>query len=111
MDKLYIVSNQIECLSCGDKPYSAHRHDFQSCKCGKVAVDGGQEYTRRVGASADWKDISILMEEKNFQELCKELGHAVETGRNPLGLACAALRSLRDLGYTVKPPEEVAYGG
>ncbi len=44
-----ILSNQVECLKCGDKPFSAHRHDFKYCKCEKVAVDGGMDYLKRMG--------------------------------------------------------------
>jgi hypothetical protein len=27
---------------------SVHRHDFVRCECGKVAVDGGTHYLRRL---------------------------------------------------------------
>ena len=41
-----LLANQVECLKCGDKPFSANRHDYRPCKCGAVAVDGGMEYQR-----------------------------------------------------------------
>lgn len=53
-----IVYNAIFCNSCGDRIASENRHDFKMCKCGKVGVDGGHEYLRRIGE--DYKDVSIL---------------------------------------------------
>jgi hypothetical protein len=35
-----------ECRECGDIVQSTHVHHFVSCGCGKIAVDGGSEYTR-----------------------------------------------------------------
>ena len=59
MDTDLILSNQVICKLCGDAPYSTHRHDYKTCKCGEVGVDGGMDYLRRVGNSANYKDISI----------------------------------------------------
>jgi predicted RNA-binding Zn-ribbon protein involved in translation (DUF1610 family) len=53
-----IVQNAAVCLSCGDKIVSKHRHDFVTCTCGAVSVDGGQEYLRRVGDFGNAMDIS-----------------------------------------------------
>lgn len=44
-----LLLNAIQCKSCDDIVVSHSRHDFRSCKCGKVSVDGGLEYIRRVG--------------------------------------------------------------
>lgn len=35
----------IKCLDCGDTVYSRARHDFRSCSCGNVFIDGGFDYT------------------------------------------------------------------
>ena len=35
----------IACLDCGTVVYSANRNDMNSCTCGKVAIDGGKDYT------------------------------------------------------------------
>ncbi|WP_232696130.1 DUF7695 domain-containing protein [Brevibacillus daliensis] len=40
--------NAIRCLHCNDVIESKHRHDFVWCSCGKVAVDGGLAYMRRL---------------------------------------------------------------
>ena len=49
-----IKINQVKCLLCGDHPRSIHRHDYKSCKCGNVAVDGGSQYQRVIGSSENW---------------------------------------------------------
>lgn len=94
--KQYIVSNQIECLSCGDQPFSMSRHDMQLCECGKVAVDGGQEYLRRVGGG--WKELSISIPIEDMEFIVNEATVSTDSGRNPLGVALAVIRALRDRG-------------
>lgn len=42
-----IVKNAAKCGKCGDEVESKHRHDFVSCKCGGIFVDGGKNYLRR----------------------------------------------------------------
>lgn len=42
-----IIKNCIQCNHCKDIIVSEHRHDFKYCKCGTVAVDGGNAYLRR----------------------------------------------------------------
>lgn len=36
----------IKCLHCGDVIQSTFRHDFQTCSCGSISVDGGGDYGR-----------------------------------------------------------------
>lgn len=43
-----IIRNMVKCNHCGDIIESRHRHDFVFCSCGRVAVDGGHAYLRRV---------------------------------------------------------------
>jgi Zn-finger nucleic acid-binding protein len=47
------------CNACKDEIVSIHRHDFNSCKCGAIAIDGGLEYTRRVGDIHNYTDLSV----------------------------------------------------
>lgn len=42
------MRNRAGCLDCGDVIESTHRHDFVSCSCGAIAVDGGPDYHRRL---------------------------------------------------------------
>jgi DNA-directed RNA polymerase subunit N (RpoN/RPB10) len=53
-----ILTNKVKCLKCGEIIESKYRHDFVSCSCGNIAVDGGHEYLRRVGTLKDYEDLS-----------------------------------------------------
>ncbi len=71
-----IVSNSAYCSGCGEHIYSTFRHDMQWCKCGNIAVDGGQDYFRRAFADkATYIDTSISMN----TECIAECGDIVET--------------------------------
>lgn len=59
MKKEMIIQNEAECKKCGDIIWSAHTHDFKSCECGAISVDGGMEYIRRVGDSESVEDRSL----------------------------------------------------
>ena len=41
--------NIAECRLCHTVIESKSVHDFQSCKCGAIFVDGGHDYYRRGG--------------------------------------------------------------
>lgn len=49
--------NKIQCNTCREIIESTYRHDFKFCKCRKVAVDGGQDYFKRVGYPSDYTEI------------------------------------------------------
>lgn len=70
-------------------------------------MNGGQSYLRRVGLQSNWKDLSIVMNEAHFIELEEYIQEAIDTGRNAAGIACAALRGLRDMGYKVEQKEKI----
>ena len=57
-----ILRNSVRCLKCNSEIESQHRHDFKWCACGKVAVDGGRDYLKRVGSFNDVEDTSITEE-------------------------------------------------
>ena len=97
-----ILSNQVECLKCGDKPFSTNRHDFKYCKCGNIAVDGGMDYLRRVGKLDEYKDISIEIPDEHIYKLSEVVKWANDTNRNEFGMVCAIMRTLRDLGYDLQ---------
>lgn len=58
-----IVRNSARCLACLDEVESTHRHDFKSCKCGNVFVDGGKDYLRRGCRTSAYEDTSIITED------------------------------------------------
>ena len=41
-------TNRAKCRLCDDVIESKHRHDFVTCKCGEISVDGGTVYLRRL---------------------------------------------------------------
>lgn len=59
-----IIENSAKCLKCGDKIVSKRRHDYVTCSCGNVSVDGGLDYCRRSFKEMDtWIDTSIWEED------------------------------------------------
>lgn len=56
-----IIENKIKCRKCGDVIESVSTHDFKSCKCGAVAVDGGHDYLKRCGSPKDREELSEVI--------------------------------------------------
>jgi hypothetical protein len=65
-----IWSNSVECLECGDKIRSRNKHDFRSCKCGSVSVDGGSDYLKRAFKSPEsYKETSVMYKDAENDEI------------------------------------------
>ncbi len=59
-----ILRNRIKCNKCGDIIESESVHNFVTCKCGAVSIDGGHEYLKRSAMSPkDFHDLSVVIEE------------------------------------------------
>lgn len=58
-----LTQNAARCLVCGDVVVSAHRHDFQTCQCGLLSVDGGLEYERRA-----FRDDTLIEEHCKYSD-------------------------------------------
>lgn len=54
----------IKCKHCNDVIKSEHRHDLVTCSCGKVSVDGGNDYLRLIGDQKDYETVSSTEKEK-----------------------------------------------
>ena len=52
----------IQCKHCGTRIYSKHRHDYVNCKCGKVAIDGGRDYTKTTYPGGDYSDHFMFID-------------------------------------------------
>ena len=61
--KKVIVRNAAECADCHEVIESTHAHDFRSCKCGKIFVDGGKDYLRRGG------DLNCIIERSEVERV------------------------------------------
>lgn len=66
MGKTIIVKNMVKCKKCGDIIESTYRHDFVTCSCGEVSVDGGHAYLRRCFKDDD--SYEELSEEKEISD-------------------------------------------
>lgn len=55
-----IIRNAVRCLLCNDVIESKHVHDFVTCTCGNISVDGGHDYLRRVGHIENTEDLSVV---------------------------------------------------
>jgi hypothetical protein len=56
-----ILANKIRCKFCGEEIESKHRHDFVSCQCERVSVDGGKDYLKRCFQMADdYEELSTF---------------------------------------------------
>ena len=62
MSKRKIIHNRCQCAKCGDIIESKHVHDYVTCKCGAIAVDGGHEYLRRCGDFHDMIEMNEIIE-------------------------------------------------
>jgi hypothetical protein len=101
-----IIQNAVTCLACGDFIVSKHRHDFVTCTCGAVSVDGGQEYLRRVGDFGNAVDLSWSLPDDVYKECAEAAQNAADTGRNKFGIANAVMRTLRERGHIVAEGEQ-----
>ena len=60
--KKKLTRNRCQCDECKDIIESTHVHDYVTCKCGAIAVDGGLEYIRRVG------QLHLMVEMNEYDE-------------------------------------------
>lgn len=62
-----IVQNSAICKNCKEEIFSRSVHDFRSCRCGSVAVDGGLDYPRRI-----FRDKNYYIETSKYEEVPPE---------------------------------------
>lgn len=60
-----LLENKAKCNHCGDIIESKHRHDYVSCSCKRIAVDGGLDYAKRAFTiPSDYTEMSIYQAEE-----------------------------------------------
>ena len=91
-----IVQNAVTCKKCDDFIVSKHRHDFVTCSCGTISIDGGQAYLRRVGDLEQYLDMSWEIPDEVYNDCAEAVQQALDTGRNKFGVANAVMRKLRE---------------
>src|SRR5580692_10973819 len=57
-----IYINGAICKLCGWFIRSRNRHDFVTCKCGAVSVDGGSWYCKRSGRPETYQNVIVLFD-------------------------------------------------
>ena len=60
---MIITRNAARCRKCDTVVESTYRHDFVSCKCGAIFVDGGLEYLRAGGNPEDFESLAEYVDE------------------------------------------------
>jgi hypothetical protein len=56
-----IIRNAAKCLKCNDIIESKHVHDFVTCRCGAISVDGGHDYLKRsFTPGSKYEDLTIM---------------------------------------------------
>lgn len=60
-----IYENKIQCKKCGWVIRSKNRHNFVTCKCGAVSVDGGSWYQRVIGKQDGFINHTTFFKKKH----------------------------------------------
>lgn len=102
-----IIRNSAKCLECNTEIESKHRHDYVTCACSKVHVDGGTDYIKRgVAADAKWEDTSIA---RNAEEVLAEAIKAEKFASVPkaaLSLLYSVVSEMKRLRFDLEMAEK-----
>ena len=107
-----IVQNAATCNKCDEFIVSKHRHDFVTCRCGAISVDGGQAYLRRVGGLTGeegvptYTDHSWEIPDDLYRACAEAVQEAMDTNRNKFGIANAVMRKLREADRVIADHEQ-----
>ena len=56
-----ITTNMAQCLKCKEVLTSKSTHDFVTCSCGNLSVDGGTSYLKRSFKDMkQWRELSTF---------------------------------------------------
>lgn len=69
-----VLDNAVRCKKCGSIIYSRYTHDFHSCKCGAINIDGGFEYCRVVGDLKDVEKYPIIIDKNKYDVIYNSNG-------------------------------------
>ncbi len=102
-----ILSNQARCKLCGDTPFSSHRHDFRSCECGEISVDGGTAYIRRLAKDlSNIEDMSIDLPDEACKVAIEAADASLENGDSAGSLSVVIISALGAHGITYVCPAD-----
>ena len=60
------MANILRCKKCGDIITSRHTHDMNWCKCGAIAIDGGDDYCKITGNP---EDVEVFVSQEIFDKV------------------------------------------
>lgn len=63
IDRRDLLKNRAKCKLCQSVIESFHRHDFVTCKCGEISVDGGDQYMKC--SARDWRNFLRVDDQGN----------------------------------------------
>jgi len=62
-----IKENKARCQLCNDIIESKSVHDYVTCSCGKLSVDGGKDYLKRSAKEhGEWEELSTYEDNEAF---------------------------------------------
>ena len=73
------MGNILRCKKCGDIITSDERHDMNWCKCGAIAIDGGDDYCKITGKP---EDMEVFVPSKLLAEKEERIKWLVEAEWN-----------------------------
>lgn len=79
-----LLRSQLRCPNCSNLISSIHRHDFQTCGCGALAVDGGRDYLK---VTASEEVMALFMDEDKQREI--DCAIRISGEHNPASAAAA----------------------
>lgn len=69
--KEILLLNKAMCDNCHEVIKSKHRHDFVSCSCGNLSVDGGMDYCKRNFGEHGYTELSMYANEDDIETIRK----------------------------------------
>lgn len=104
-----LIRNAARCLDCNEVIESKHRHDFRSCSCGNLKVDGGLDYSRRVYRQFDrYEELNEYRAEtlEEYDARIREMVSWERPMEDRLRDAAEAITSLRGGVEGIRTPKE-----
>lgn len=68
-----VFYNKAKCLICGEVIESKHVHDYVTCSCGNLSVDGGSWYCKRIYETGTWEELSIFYTDSDPSNPVKDI--------------------------------------
>lgn len=86
MKEIEILVNSAQCLLCNDVLVSHYIHEFVTCTCGALSVDGGNSYLKRNYTEEAYYVELSLDENDDFEDIRKVYSRGARgiDGKSPL---------------------------